>query len=376
MEAKNNKPIQIVVVGAGPAGLLFSYLVSKLGNIEVTILEKNNRVVRKNCGEYLCPPGVSLLKKLSLNHLLKDFHEISGMKLWAPNNHKVDTFFTNGFGCSLNREKFEKSLLDQLLNLKNVKILFGHQVIGIEKKDKGIVIYDQSERTFFADYLIASDGRNSTVSKLLGHREQVSLKRVALHAYINESSDDCQNGEMIIFNDGSYCGLNPVTKTELNVSLIIDNKKLKNSSPLELMRSYFRKSSRLNKIKVSNDLMVKVISPIKHLNRYFAKDNVSYLGDAGGFVDPLTGEGIYNALLSASILYGLCKKEQTLKKAFVKYQKIMTRITTKRKIILQGFQILIKFPLVCNFIAWCLIKSQKSANYFIGIIAGRYKEIL
>lgn len=95
MSVKNlqNSPLKIGIIGAGPAGSMAAYLLSKAGH-HVQVLERKRSIQRNVCGEYLCPKGVELLGRLNLlNPLTSDFLPLYGMVLASPEDEVITSYF-------------------------------------------------------------------------------------------------------------------------------------------------------------------------------------------------------------------------------------------------------------------------------------------
>jgi flavin-dependent dehydrogenase len=110
-----------------------------------------------------------------------------------------------------------------------------------------------------------------------------------------------------------------------------------------------------------------------------AGNAMAYIGDAAGFIDPLTGEGIYNALLSSQLLVeSLCLSAETdhnLEKALNRYKSKKWKVTLEKKILNHFFQLLITKPTLVKWTVQFLKTSHTRADIFIGIIGNIYNPL-
>ncbi len=381
----SQKPLKIAIIGAGPAGNFTAYLLSKLGH-DVSIYEQKSELKRRVCGEYLCPQGVELLKEYHLEEsLLKGFEKLHGMVLNdVKNDRTIKAFFPkltkNYAGSSVNRKIFDDRLLELAQNT-GVKVFLNHRLIKFnENKIWQLTFeYESREITDEVDFLIAADGRNSFIAKSLKHSPKIDTSRIALHCYIPRKKDiDLRLGEMHIFQDGSYCGLNPINQNEVNFSIVCDSSQIKNKhSMLELMNQKIRESNRLKEMfqPIEANVEIKTSSPLSHKNSVIAYKNLAYVGDASGFIDPLTGEGIYNALLSGHLLSEAMINSKDLETALLKYKNAKIKVHFQKKILNTIFQTVIRNPKVVTFISLILQTNQDRANVFIGIIGNIFSPI-
>lgn len=372
--ALNQKKLSIGIVGAGPSGALLGYFLSSQGH-NVKILERKKETERKICGEYLCPKGVELLEELNLfDRVCKGFDPLYGMVLVSPHDEVIPTYFprpkNEERGLAVNRQIFDQNIL-QLAIDHGVTLLSDTTVNNVLKNENGkwIAVTDSEQYEF--DLLVAADGRQSKIGHTLGHIKEINTKRVALHCYLPRKIDRGQRlGEMHIFENGSYCGLDPISDDEVNFSIVCDSIKLKNEKPNDIINDSIKNSKRLSAMfdLITDQTKVRIVTCLKNNNSFIAGDDLAYVGDAAGFIDPLTGEGMYNALLSSTLLARSIAESETVNKALHLYKVRKIKIGLHKSILNHFFQILIRSPFLINLTVRFLKKSQDRANQFIGII--------
>lgn len=373
--SKNNK-LSIGIIGAGPAGSMAAHLLAQAGH-KVEILERKVHGERKVCGEYLCPKGVELLEDLGLERkLCAGFSPLHGMVLVSPKNDSIPSYFPRPTqrekGLSLNRQLFDQRLLELALE-SGAQLRSGKTVTEVsfdQNLNKWKVF--ANEEVFVFDLLVAADGRQSKIGHLLGHIKNINTERAALHCYLPRKTQlGLRLGEMHIFGDGSYCGLDPINDSEVNFSIVCDSKVLKEKKPVTIINDTIQRSKRLSEMfdLISEDRPeVKIVSSLKNKNHFIAGNRLAYVGDAAGFIDPLTGEGIYNALLSSCLLVKEIEQNEEIEQALSSYKQKKKRLSFQKNVLNHFFQFLIKSPLLVSLISRYLKKSPGKANEFIGII--------
>ena len=376
MSFKNLKNVGII--GAGPAGAITAYLLAQKG-YSVTLLERKKEVERKVCGEYLCPEGVNLLSKLGLlDRLCQGFDELNGMILVSPTDVVVPSYFPQvkehkkEKGLSLNRKIFDQNLLNLAIE-SGVKFLSDKTIVHVSQAASGKWIIGDAEEKLEFDLLIVADGRQSKIGHALGHIRSIDTKRAAIHCYLpRKISRGVRLGEMHILNESSYCGLDPVSDDEVNFSIVCDSARLKQESAQQIINKSISGSKRLSAmfdlLEEDKKYEIKIVSSLKNKNDYIAGNNMAYVGDAAGFIDPLTGEGIYNALLSGHLLVSSLLESQNIDQALSLYKKKKKKISFQKNVLNHFFQFLIRKPLLVNLTAGYLKKSPARASVFIGII--------
>jgi menaquinone-9 beta-reductase len=359
------------IIGGGPTGALTASLLKKAG-YSVCLIEKNKAIPRKVCGEYLCPLGVDILFKHGYQHIIEGFPKVLGMNIVSPSGRKIETDFPDSdqiltYGVSLNRQIFDQRIMDEAINA-GVEILTGHTVRGFSRMKNWNI--DLGESNVEAKFLIGADGRNSMVAKKLGLKKKDSTKKVALHCFVDRKSINPRYGEMHIL-EGGYIGLDPTGEHEVNLSLVCDAFEVaKHGGARTCLNDFIKKSTILSEEfgPISESTHISAVTPITNNIKHQYIPDVALVGDAAGFIDPLTGEGIYNSLWMAFHLVELIQEENDFNKASMKFLAVKKSNFRQKTLLNKFFQVIIKYPLVCEMIALFLGKSKNRGDHFVGII--------
>ncbi len=382
-----NTKFKIAIIGAGPSGTLTAYLLQKLG-YEVHIFEKNPQggKFQKVCGEYLCPAGKNILTELGLSTLVNNYGKVFGMKIFSSTGIEVDTHFPlDEFGYSLERAHFDQELVDKCI-ASGIYIHWAHSITQFEVQGEKVLLKDHRENSWEFDFLIGADGRQSHVSKWIEAnipRKNKLGNKVAIHCYLkaHEKRSYKAQGEMHLFEDGSYCGLNPIKDHLWNFSIVCDANNLKNEGSLyQLIQKKISSSKRLKKLFTlpsEEQLEIKVVSNITHPVRFISspKHHAFLVGDASGFVDPLTGEGIYHALLTAKCLSDSFQFASTTSEVFENYEKQIYQQYAQKVRVNYFFQWLIRHPRLCHAVALFLRPRKNMRDIFVGLIGNVYSPL-
>lgn len=379
----NHKNLSVGIVGAGPAGTLLGYLLAREGH-RVYLFERKQKTDRKVCGEYLCPRGVELLEQLDLlKAVCGEFLPLYGMVLVSPDNDVVPAYFPrprgSERGLSVNRKVFDQNLLN-LATDSGVEFFNDTTVTKVERMKDDRWKVQTADSEFLFDLLVAADGRQSKIAHSLGHIKEINTQRAAIHCFLPRKTEKGNRmGEMHIFSNQSYCGLDPVRDEEVNFSIVCNSERLKREKPVQIINETIKHSERLSSM---FDLVdetkteIKIVTCLKNENSFVAGNGLAYVGDAAGFIDPLTGEGIYNALLSSVILVESIQRNSNLESALQLYKSKKRKMSFQKTVLNNFFQFLIKRPALVNLTAWYLKKSQAKADNFIGIIGNIHSPVL
>ena len=308
----------VVVVGAGPAGSSAAILLAERG-WSVTLLDKAAFPRPKICGEYLSPEAARILDGLGVLKAIDQAgaQPLRGMKIVAPNGTTLDGLYpTSGrwrgyrdHALALPREALDRILVDRAKGLP-IDVRERHRVTGLLREAgavTGVVAQDEDGRELEipARLVVGTDGRASVVASSLGLMRPHRLRRMALIQHVSGLDGIEDRGEIYV-DPPDYAILNPVAPGLVNLGLVV---------PLGHARPFARRldtffharlrqlrhlEPRLRGMKVEGRLMA--MGPLAYRVGEPQAAGVMLAGDAAGFYDPFTGEGLYTALRSAELL--------------------------------------------------------------------------
>ncbi len=175
-------------------------------------------------------------------------------------------------------------------------------LVDAERREEGwrtTVRADGGERTISSHWLIGADGGRSRVARRLGVERPVRVpRRLGLVAHYEADPELAEHGEMHVA-PAHYVGLAPLTGGRLNVGMALpagqrgpaEDRFEAAIAALPAVAARLAGRRRLTPIRGA--------SPIGHRVARAAGPGWMLIGDAAGFIDPFTGEGIYRALRSA-----------------------------------------------------------------------------
>ncbi len=386
MIAVSSTSYDAVVVGAGPAGALTAHLLAVRG-ARVVMLEAAPAIRRKVCGEYLCPKGVELLETLGLGAIAPG-RDIVGMRMVSPSGTVVSARFPDrggrpslgpSLGRALDRRVFDGALVD-LARSSGARVELGARVTRVARSEDGWVLQTRARAEVRAPLLIGADGRRSVVAKALGLRLPPLHARVALHGHFFHPRKNGAFGEMHILDDGSYIGVDPTGEHEVNVSLVCSAERLRElGGPMPTLQHHLRRApdyfARFGPYPAHAALHA--VSPISHRVASPIAEGAALVGDAAGFLDPLTGEGIYYALFSAHALATALAPVRSfepaaLQSALRAYARQRRRALASKQRLNRGFQSILRRPAMVERLGGALAHKRARADAFIGTIGNVY----
>ncbi len=316
---------KILIAGAGPAGMACSLELSK-HKIKHLLIEKSIFPRDKICGDALSGKVVHELNKINpsfVNQIADDktnFTGSYGVRFFAPNGKMLDVPFSN----KPNKIKHAPGFISTRLNFDN--FLFSKadlnfaeilQNTSIEKicrnKNELMVQLNRDGNSYSEnfDIVIGADGDRSIVAKeLLPYKKNNNHYCAGIRVYY-ENVLDCHPEKYIELHFlkellPGYFWIFPMNDGTANVGLgmlssYVSKKKINLRKTIEEIISYHPTISKRFK-------NAKVVSPVQgwglplgSSRRNISTDNALLIGDAASLIDPFTGEGIGNALVSGRI---------------------------------------------------------------------------
>lgn len=301
----------LVVVGAGPAGAALAAVAARAG-ARVALLERARHPRPKACAEYASPRIVEELAHIGLDAAAWRPHAVplDAMRLFVGDSSAEITYadrFGGRTAWGLTRSSFD-AVLAHHAAASGAELLEQTSFVGLvgdfSDHIEGVEISRGGRRSSLtADWVIGADGARSTVARALDVERPVRLpRRLGLVAHHSGVAGLERHGEMHV-GRGGYVGLAPTPGGELNVGMALSMEG--NGAASAAMRfdaaleGLPRAAGRLQGTRRLTP--IRGAAPIGHRVSRVAGPGWLLVGDAAGFVDPFTGEGIYRALRSARL---------------------------------------------------------------------------
>lgn len=168
----------VIVVGAGPAGLRAAKVLAE-GRAKVLCIDKKQEIgVPKRCGEGL---GLAWIERLGLKPDKKwCLQPIHGSILYSPSLKSVEIDFKKISGYVIERRVFEKELAKEAAE-KGALIKVKCHAKSFERKEGKVVVtcIEQGQQTqYSAPLILAADGTESLTARRLGLDTKISLKDI------------------------------------------------------------------------------------------------------------------------------------------------------------------------------------------------------
>ncbi len=300
---------EVVVVGGGPAGAATATLLARAGR-DVLLLEKGGFCREKPCGEYYSPGVVDALRRLGVLEAVtvKEHVRLDGMRVGTELAGFLLSYPDGGRdlrSLGIRRKILDRVLLDHA-RAHGVRVR-ATRVIGAAVESGrviGVRVRGAGEEVLCSRFVVAADGRHSVISRSLGLDLRVRWPR-RLGLATHYAGDDALGrfGEMHV-GEEAYCGLAPVGGGLVSVGLVVALGEKPAGEPTE--RFFERRLAELpGAVRALGGTErvgpVRGIGPMARKVGRVAGPGYLLVGDAAGFLDPFTGEGVHRALRGAEL---------------------------------------------------------------------------
>lgn len=304
----------VTIVGAGPAGSIAALVLARHG-LRVRLVDRAHFPRPKLCGDTLNPGALALLAPLvDVAPLRAVGLPIGGMRLSGPGGVQVVGRYPAGVtGLSVTRAHLDAWLVRHA-SAAGATLEDGVLVRGPHLRDDGVagvaMATASGPRVHPSRLVIAADGRASTMARACGGAQTPATpRRWALGAYAHDVDGvDPAYGEMHV-RGGHYLGIAPVAGGLTNVCLVLprDRASAAVADPWAAIRRAIDAEpllrGRFERARLASPPVV--LGPMALDVPRSGMAGLLLAGDASGFVDPMTGDGLRLAIEGALIAAGV-----------------------------------------------------------------------
>lgn len=306
----------VAVVGAGPAGSTTALRLARAG-FSVALLDAQRSPRFKPCGEFMSPEVLPMLADLGVRDELaaSGAREVRGMLLHGHGRVVRGRFIDVGgaqapfdHGWAVRREVFDASLVRAAVRA-GVELFEGQRVTSLLRSSEGTVegvrCSGRDPRELRARFVVGADGTRSRVASELGVRcETPWLRKVALVTRYSGVPWG-ERAEVHLLEHGFFA-VAPLGSGDVSLNLVLDAAEYERTGlPRdELLEAWLQRTPALGE----RILRGTRIDPVRGTGAMAMSttrqtfDGAALVGDASGYVDPITGEGIFFALKGAELL--------------------------------------------------------------------------
>jgi flavin-dependent dehydrogenase len=300
--------VEVAVVGGGPAGAAVAAHLAAAGH-EVAVFERLAEPRWRACGVYSSPLTRRRLAAVGLTdeQLQALIQPIPAMVVEMVDSSarcRLD-YPTPHEACGIDRVRLEAALLE-LIRARGVRVYEGAVVRSVElgqRRSRLAVSQASGVSNWSARVVVGADGPTSVVAR----SARIALtthffRRAALTGHRAATLGEAH----MIIGPGWYLGLAPVPGGRVNLGMVMAEadlrRQLQRAEPADILEAALDGTKAAGGLRdaPATDAVATHL-PLVHRVRRVAGPGYALVGDAAGFIDPLSGEGLHRALVSAEL---------------------------------------------------------------------------
>ena len=376
----------MLVVGGGPAGSVTAMLLAREG-FDVTLLDRYAFPRSKPCGDCLSPAANRVLMRLGVWDDVQRAApaHLRGWRLFAPAGHSFSTTFDTVTGdpdvhtaLAISRDRFDAVLLGHArgagvavrtgARVNEVIRNIDGSVRGVRVDDAGVPMH------LHARFTVGADGLRSVIARRLHARARNARLRkvsITIHAELDKADD---RGEMHVLPDGCI-GIAPVTRgtnaRTHNVTIVLNHAgRDAGVRARDALRARMRQLGAAHVADQFDDALTS--GPFDWPTRRTVFDGAALVGDAAGYYDPFTGQGIFQALTTAEMLAenlsDALRRRRTVRAADLReFARMQKRMTTGARRVQRIVEFVCARPHLANSVFAKFARDPLVARALIGV---------
>jgi len=305
----------VAIVGGGPAGAATAIRLAR-GGYRVVLFERHATADWRACGVFTSPLVRARLHDLGMgtDEIAALHRPINAMEL-GSDGAQCRLQYEHGLACGFDRVLLDARLLELAAQagaqIRRATVVRDVQLSTGRGANQLIVASSLAEdappqEAATARVVVGADGGGSRVARAAGVlRETNWMGRAGITFHLADPGAPLADQPMtarFFFDRGWYVGIAPVPNGRVNIGIVVPARRLRDGVPsiadsvvhhVTRASDGWRSGARTDAPQVAGRLE-------HHVSRV-AGDGWLLVGDATGFIDPLTGEGIHRALVTAQL---------------------------------------------------------------------------
>jgi flavin-dependent dehydrogenase len=301
----------LVVAGGGPVGLVTALYAARAG-LDVVVREPRQGVIDKACGEGLMPAAVADLLDLGVR---LDGRRLDGIR-YVDRGHDAEARFRHGPGRGVARTALHGALLDAAAA---AGIPVEHaSVIHLEHRPGHVLVDGEPAR-----FLVAADGLHSGLRRRLGLDAPPRVaRRYGLRCHVDAAP--WTSFVEVHWSPAGEAYVTPVGDGRVGVAVLTAGR----GGFEEALTSFPTLAPRLLGVARSR---VRGAGPLRQRSSARVRGRCLLVGDAAGYVDALTGEGI-----AVGVAQARAAVDAVLAADPARYERAWRRVTWRHDLLTHG----------------------------------------
>jgi menaquinone-9 beta-reductase len=333
----------VAIVGGGPAGAALAIRLARAER-DVVVFERSPQPAWRAGGVFASPAATARLRALGLDEtdLGRLTRPIPAMRVEAPGGASFRLTYGDDGSVTRPAVGFDRPALDRVMldaaeaagaevrraaTVDKIELAAPRSILRVRTNTGEVVVH--------ARVVAGADGLRSIVARISGVVAQARFgPRVGLTFHVADASPEAPRDARMVVLDGAYCGLAPVPGGRVNVGIVLASE------------TWRRRLAEAGAKRVASEILAMIpeatddpapwptarqcdevvgAAPLGHRVTRRAGDGWILVGDAAGFLDPFTGEGLHRALVSAELASAAVREHLDHGRSLGEYDRAMRR---------------------------------------------------
>jgi geranylgeranyl reductase family protein len=300
----------VIVAGAGPAGAVAARTLAAAG-LRTLLVDRAGFPRNKPCGGGISTRVLTRFPWLAAAIRPIDVHRIARLYLEGPGTEALELQTAEPAVLLVRRVEFDHALVQQAVTA-GARLECGFEITGVDTTEQGVTLKSRDGRQVTAPVIVAADGVHSVIAKRTGVNARWPRTHLAID--MMEETPSSTLGAVrpdVLWVAYAYRGLDgyayvfpKVQHVNVGLGCLLSHfDREVTATPYELQQAFVQSLVARNVLAGRSDrtcftpFLIPVGGP---LPRAF-DGRVLFAGDAGGFVNAITAEGIYYAMVSGEL---------------------------------------------------------------------------
>ena len=377
---------EVVVVGGGPAGATTAAFLAARGH-DVLLLDKARFPREKACSEYTSPAALDVIDSLGARARYEAEAPVRllGMDIYSPRGDAFRVEYLEAgerrHALTMARDRLDPLLLENARE-EGVEVREGVRVRELLMEGgtaRGVLLSgpDGGEMEVRSRLVVGADGLHSVVVRDTGVRARMPWpRRLGLAAHYEGVEGLQEHGEMHVHPWG-YVGVSRLPGGLASVGVALDMRRYRGLPRLpdamhrEALRLFPRLLPRLRDARQVG--RVRGVGPIARRVSRTEGDGWALVGDAAGFTDPFTGEGIYRALKGGELLAETASRALrnggATREGLAPYARARRERFRHKSLVVLSVQAFVSYPALLEYIT-PRVRDRAEVRYLLASVLG------
>ena len=378
--------VDVIIIGGGPSGCAAALGLNRLG-YKVVLCDQAKFPRDKVCGEFISPAADPILKRLGVLNRIEALSpkRLKGVAISSYEGEEIVIDYPQLPGMdarptslSVPRYELDAIFVEQVKQV-GVEVREQHKVTDFlfaEGRVTGVRGWDENKTSFTlkAPLVIDAGGRNAlSLKKMDLKKESAENTKIAMAAHWQGAKIADDYCYMHISRPG-YTGISSVGKDRSNLVLVVNRQSMHGEKPDTFYLDAVMQNCHRRKILQDAERIesVRAIESLAFSVKPVTCGGLLLVGDAMGFIDPFTGEGIYLSLRSSEIAVEVAdkafKKMDWSNEVLKDYEVRRKQEFDKKFLLSRIFQKLIYSRFFCDRVVRALQRKPELAETLVGVI--------